>query len=177
MRRGRLLVTGLVAAVLGTAMVSTPAAEEEFSTEGTVSLDSAGDGATVILTGWLSRKKFEIKDVRISGSRLAGKSSDPDQFRATMIDTVGRQLGVVKMWSPLFAVEWDMEGLQENARSLDERVVQIRVPASLTLNEIVLSWPDDKYEVGRVFVGDAIADSCKQVPANPACGKPLKPKG
>ena len=177
MRRGRLLVAGLGAAMLATGMVSAPAAEEEFSTEGMVSLESAGDGATVIMTGWLTREKFELKDVRISGSRLTGKSSDPDQFRATMIDTAGRELGVLRTWSPLLTLEWDMERQNENARNLDERTVEILVPASLTLNEVVLSWPDGKYEVARISVGDAIAIFCKESPANPACGKPLRPKG
>lgn len=177
MRRGRLLVAGLGAAMLATGMAGASAGEEEISTEGLLSLESAGDGATVIVTGWLTREKFELKDVQISASRLAGSSTDPDQFRATMIDTSGRELGVLKMWSPLVTLEWDMERLQENARSLDDRTVQIRIPASLTLNEVVLSWPDGKYEVARVSVGDAIASFCKQMPANPACGKPLKPKG
>ena len=115
MRRRRLLVAGLTAAILGTGMASAPAAEE-FTTEGLVSLESAGDGATLIVTGWLSREKFELKDVRIAGSRLAGKSSDPDQFRVTLIDLVGREIGIVSMWSPLLSLQWDAEGLKETAQ-------------------------------------------------------------
>lgn len=176
MRRGRLLVVGLWAAMLGAGAVSVPAAEP-LSAEGLVSLASAGDGATVIVTGWMSREKFELKELRISGSRLAGKSSDPDQFRAILLDAAGRQIGVVKMWSPLLSLEWDWEGQQESAMDLAERAVEIHVPASLTLDQVIFSWPESKYEVGRVSVGDEIARFCKEMPANPACGKPQRPRG
>jgi len=168
MRRGRLLVAGLGAAILGAGMASAPAAEG-FSTEGMVSRESVGDGATLIVTGWLTQERFELKDVRIAGSRLAGRASDPDQFRVTLLDIKGREFDIVRMWSPLLSLQWDAEGLNETAQSFDGRVVEIQIPASSTLNEVVFSWPDRKYEVGRVKVGAAIEGFCKEMPDNPAC--------
>jgi hypothetical protein len=149
-------------------MASAPAAEE-FTSEGLVSLESAGDGATLIVTGWLSREKFELKAVRIAGSRLAGKSSDPDQFRATLIDIAGRELSTVKMWSPLLSLQWDSEGLKESAQGFNDRMVEIRIPVSLTLNEVVFSWPETKYEVARLSVRAEVERFCKEYADNPAC--------
>ena len=176
MRRRRLLVAGLWAAILGTGMASAPAAEE-FLTEGLVSLESAGDGATLIVTGWLSREKFEMKEVRIAGSRLAGRSNDPDQFRVTLVDIAGREFGMVKMWSPLLSLQWDAEGLKESAQGFNDRIVEIQIPVSWTLNEVVLSWPEGKYEVGRVSVRAEIERFCKEMPDNPACRSAGRSKG
>jgi hypothetical protein len=168
MRLGRLLMASLGAAVLGAGVAAAPAAEE-FSTDGLVSLESAGDGATVIVTGWLSQEKFELKDVRIAGSRLAGKAGDPDQFRITLLDREGRRLGTVKTWSPLLSLQWDAEGLKESAQGFTDRVVEILIPASLTLSQVAFTWTESKYEVARVDVGEVVYRFCKEMPDNPAC--------
>ena len=149
MRRGRLLV-GLLAVVLGAGPGIVPAAEELL--EGMMPIET-GDGATLIMTGYLSRERFELKEIRIVGSRLASRSSDPDQFRATLLDVEGRMIGAVKMWSPLLTFVWDHEGLHESAESSDHRVVDIQVPATIAIDRVILSWPqgmnEGKYE-GRV---------------------------
>jgi hypothetical protein len=146
-----------------------PPAEPVASTEGLVSLDSSGTGATLWITGYLNRERFELKAVRVVGSRLAGKSSDPDQFRATLLDAKGNKLGLVKMWSPLLSLQWDPEGLHETAQDLAERNVVIQVPATLALNQVVFTWPGGKSEAGRVQLRDEIVAFCKEFPANPAC--------
>ena len=171
MRLVRLLGFGACAALACAVAAAAPPPGEpgSVSTEGLVSLDSAGNGATLLITGYLSRERFELKDVRVVGSRLAGKSSDPDQFRATLLDVNGKQIGLVKMWSPLLSLEWDPEGLHESAQSLAQRNVVIQVPATLTLSQVVFSWPEGKYEVGRVQLRDEMLTFCKQFPANPAC--------
>lgn len=169
MRRGGLLV-GLLAVVLGAGPGIATAAEQPL--EGMMPIET-GDGATLILTGYLSRDKFELKEIRIVGSRLASRSSDPDQFRATLLDVEGRMIGAVKMWSPLLTFAWDLEGLHESAESSDYRVVDIQVPATIAIDRVILSWPhgkyEGKYEVANVSVAEKIGQFCKFSPQNPAC--------
>jgi hypothetical protein len=104
----------------------------------------------------------------VVGSRLASKASDPDQFRATLLGPEGKELGTIKMWSPLLRLEWDAERQHESARRLDRRRVEIPVPASILLQEVVLNWPDGK-TVARVNVRAQIQRFCGSSPANPAC--------
>lgn len=181
MRRGRLLV-GLVAVVLGAGPGIVPAAEQPL--EGMMPIET-GDGATLIMTGYLSRERFELKEIRIVGSRLASRSSDPDQFRATLLDVEGRMIGAVKMWSPLLTFVWDIEGLHESAESSDHRVVDIQVPATIAIDRVILSWPrgmnegkyDGKYEVANLSVAEEIGQFCKLSPQNPACSARVDEKG
>lgn len=165
MRRGGLLV-GLLAVVLGAGPGIAPAAEQPL--EGMMPIET-GDGATLILTGYLSRERFELKEIRIVGSRLASRSSDPDQFRATLLDVEGRMIGAVKMWSPLLTFVWDLEGLHESAESSDPRVVDIQVPATIAIDRVILSWPHGKYEVANLSVAEEMGQFCKFSPQNPAC--------
>ena len=176
MRYGRLLVAAMGTAILGAGVASALAAED-FPAEGMVSLQSTGDGATLIVTGWLSQEKFELKDVRIAGARLAGRAGDPDQFRIALFDLAGRQVGEVRTWSPLLSLQWDAEGLKESAQGFNDRTVEILIPVSSTLSQVALSWPEGKSEVGRVNVGDVIARFCKEMPDNPACRRAGRPKG
>jgi hypothetical protein len=168
MRLGRLLVASMGAVLMGAGAAMATAAEE-FSTEGLVSLESAGDGATLIVTGWLSKEKFELKEMRIAGSRLAGKTGDPDQFRMVLLDREGQKLGVVKTWSPLLSLQWDEEGMKESAQGFYDRTVEILIPASLGLSQVAFSWAGSKYEVGRIEVGELVYGFCKERPENPAC--------
>jgi hypothetical protein len=180
------LLVGLLAVVLGAGPGIVPAAEEPL--EGMMPIET-GDGATLILTGYLSREKFELKEIRIVGSRLASRSSDPDQFRATLLDVEGRMIGAVKMWSPLLTFVWDLEGLHESAESSDHRVVDIQVPATIAIDRVILSWPqgmneemnegkyDGKYEVASLSVAEEIGQFCKLSPRNPACSARVDEKG
>lgn len=189
MRRGRLLV-GLLAVVLGAGPGIVFAAEQPL--EGMMPIET-GDGATLIMTGYLSRERFELKEIRIVGSRLASRSSDPDQFRATLLDVEGRVIGAVKMWSPLLTFAWDLEGLHESAESSDHRVVDIQVPATIAIDRVILSWPqgmsegkyegkyevryDGKYEVANLSVAREIGQFCELSPQNPACSARVDEKG
>jgi hypothetical protein len=167
MRREWLLTACMAALFLGGFTNGNPPRAAE-PLEGRVPLQSTGSGATVILSGTLTRPSFKLKSVRVVGSRLASKSSDPDQFRATLLGARGKELETVKMWSPLLRFDWDEEGKRESARKLDGRSVEISVPASILLQEVVLSWTDGK-QVARVNVRSQIQRFCKDTPLNPAC--------
>src|SRR5678815_4097441 len=90
--------------------------------DGLMPFDETGDGATVVVTGLLTPKSFKLESVRVVGARPAGRSADPDQFRALLLDASGNKLEVVKMWSPLLAFQWDEEGQHESANQSSERV-------------------------------------------------------
>ncbi len=134
---------------------------------GLVPLASNGSGATVVLSGALTEKAFKVEAVRVEGSRLAGKSSDPDQFRATLLDSAGRELETIRMWSPLLRLVWNAEGRHEPV-TLAKRRVRIPVPVSTSLESVVLSWTGGR-RVARVSVGDEVREFCAGAPANPAC--------
>ena len=170
MRRWRLLVLGSLAAALCAGAHAAPPAE---SMEGMVSLESSGDGATLLVTGVLTASSFEFQAMRVVGSRLAGRTSDPDQLRVYLFDARGGKLGVLKTWSPLLQFQWDIEGVRESALNLEKAVVIIQIPATLTLAEISLRWPQGK-EMIRLDVRDAIRSFCELMPKNPACGAPPK---
>ncbi len=166
MRRGGLLTISLLAVL--SAGCPGSARRPVKSDAGLISLQPAGDGATLVLSGVLTRESFKLKSMHVEGSRLAGKGSDPDQFRATLLGASGQELEVVKMWSPLLRFEWDPEGQHESARTLDKHSVEISIPASTLLDQVVLSWADGK-EVAHVKVGPEIRRFCKRSPQNAAC--------
>lgn len=143
----------------------------EPTTSVLVPYDSGASGASLIVSGVLTHESFKPRSIRVIGWRLAGKSSDPDQFRVQLLDPLGRELGVQKMWSPLLRFVWNAEGEREAVQELDNRDVQISVPVSILVNQIVLSWPNGR-EVARIKVGGEIRTFCLQTPENPACTLP-----
>jgi hypothetical protein len=148
------------------ALTSTPAVQEP--SDGLIPVASSGDGATLVLSGVLTRETFTLESLRVVASRLAGRSSDPDQFRVMLLGPSGRELGTVTMWSPLTQFEWDMANEHEVARTWDKRRVDIPIPASVDLQTVVLGWPAGKV-IARFEVGDKIREFCSRTPDNPAC--------
>lgn len=168
MRRQWLLTFSVLGVIAG-GCASLPRSPETVpAPEGTVPLAASGSGATVVITGSLSREDFALKSVRVVGSRLASRSSDPDQFRAQLLDVTGREIETVRMWSPLLSLEWNREGTQESAHILTRRDVEISVPASIGMQAVILSWPGDN-ALARVNVSRQVAKFCLQKPGNPAC--------
>jgi hypothetical protein len=135
--------------------------------DGLVSVQANGSGATVVVSGRLTERSFTVESVVVDGSRVAGRSSDPDQFRATLLDADGRELETIRTWSPLLRLGWSGEG-QHRRAVLPERMVQISVPLSPSLESVRLHWPDGR-TIARVAVGDVVRDFCAVTPANPAC--------
>lgn len=175
MRYRRLLIVALFPLVLAGCATTAPTggvsqtdptlAEGE---PGMRPLGNSGSGATLILSGILTRESFKLTSMRVVGSRLAGKSSDPDQFRVTLLNVAGQELETVRMWSPLLRLDWDSTDKHETATTLAQRAVNISVPASIALNQVVLGWPDGK-KVATIKVGPEIYRFCLQSPQNPAC--------
>jgi len=146
--------------------ISCPVKRE--STEGLIPIDSSGGGATLVASGVLTPNTFVLESLRVVGSPMASRSTDPDQFRVTLQDAHGRELETVRMWSPLSRFQWDEPRQNETVRTLEKRRLDIPIAASLDLEYVVLSWPDGKV-VARLNVRQAIRDFCAKTPANPAC--------
>jgi hypothetical protein len=148
------------------AMISNPIDEEPR--DGLVSVNSSGDGITLILLGTLSRETFLLDSVEVVGSRLAGRSSDPDQFRVLLLGLDGQAIDTIAMWSPLTQFEWDINSEQETLYAFTERKVDIPIPVSIDVEIVILSWPDEP-EIANIQVGNYIRKFCDQTPENPAC--------
>jgi len=166
MRYRPLLTIPLLALVVG-ACTSNPT-HENVASDGLVSLESAGGGATVIVSGTLTRESFTRASVRVVGSRSAAKSSDPDQFRATLYDKQGRSLQIIKMWSPLLRLEWDKTLKHESIVTVQQRVVAISLPITIFVEQIEFSWPDGA-RIATVQVGPAVKRFCQSASQNPSC--------
>jgi hypothetical protein len=136
--------------------------------DGLISASASGDGATLILTGMLSRETFLLYSADVVGSRLAGRSSDPDQFRAILLGPDGQELETIAMWSPLDQFQWDVNNEHETRYTFTSREVDILVPISSDVETVILSWPEAP-EIARIEVGDIIHKFCDQFPQNPAC--------
>lgn len=145
----------------------------EPEVDGLMSFEETDNGATVVMTGLLTPKYFKLDSVRVVASHPAGRTGDPDQFRALLLDASGNKLELVKMWSPLLEFQWDAEGQHESASQQSERLVDIAIPASLTLERVSLSWPGAK-PMAVVEVGEYVRRFCDARPENPACGKPRR---
>lgn len=145
----------------------------EEPTDGLIPLAGSGDGATLVLSGVLTREAFALDSIGVFASRLAGRSSDPDQFRAVLLSKDGMELGVVKMWSPLTQFQWDPAGAHEALHRFDTRRVEIPLPVSIDLQTVALTWPKGA-AVARVEVGQAIRQFCSIAPDNPACRLSLR---
>ena len=175
-RRGLLALSALcVLSAVVFAVVSVLVSDESGgattqtqSQSGFVSLESNGAGATAVLSGALTRKSFETESVRVVGSRLAGRSSDPDQFRATVLDSDGDEIETVRMWSPLLRLEWDRKGSRHGETFLKRAQVHISVPVSNSAARVVLGWPGGR-EVAQVEIGREVRSFCARASDNPAC--------
>jgi hypothetical protein len=170
MRRRQLLTIALLAGLIaGCGDRPGPAAE---SHDGLVSLESGGAGATLILSGTLTSRSFTPQSMRIVTSRLASRASDPDEFRITLRDSAGRDLETIKTWSPLLSLDWDTEPdterPREHATTSARRAVEIPLPVSVALEQVVLSWPGGK-TVAHVDVGPEVRRFCRRSPQSPAC--------
>jgi len=166
MRCRPLLTIPLFALIVG-ACTSQPA-HDNAASDGLVSLGSAGGGATVIVSGTLTRESFTRVSVRVVGSRSAEKSSDPDQFRATLYDQQGKRLQSIKMWSPLLRLAWDKALKHESVVTVQQRVVAISLPVTIFVEQIEFSWPDGT-RIATVRVGPAVKRFCQRASQNPSC--------
>jgi hypothetical protein len=135
--------------------------------DGLVPLRSNQTGATILLSGVLTKESFKLGSVQVVGSRLAGKSSDPDQFRAAVLDPNGRTIDTVKMWSPLLRFVWNKRGHDE-AWTFKKRKVHLAIPASRKAQFVILRWPGGK-AIGRIRVDHQVRAFCAAAPDNPSC--------
>jgi hypothetical protein len=174
-RRPVLIVAGLAGLLaLTTALVAIllrgwddEPSRGDASRSGLVSLRSNGSGATLVLSGLVTPDTFKVQSVRVEASRPAGRSSDPDQFRATLLDSDGREIDIVRMWSPLTRLAWSNDG-KHQLETLTARPVDLSIPASAGLDVVVLGWTNGK-EVARISVGREVRAFCASAPQNPAC--------